>query len=41
MDMHPNAAAVMNGFMAFAQGDMDAMRALFSADAVWHSPGRN
>lgn len=39
--MHPNAQAVMKGFQAFAEGDMDGMRALFTEDAVWHSGGKN
>ena len=39
--MHPNAQVVMRGFQAFAEGDMDTMRSLFSADATWHSGGRN
>ena len=39
--MHPDAQTVLSGFQAFAQGDMDTMRGLFHANAVWHSAGRN
>lgn len=39
--MHPNAQAVMRGFKAFAEGDMAAMKQLFSDDASWHVAGRN
>ena len=39
--MHPDAQTVLSGFQAFAQGDMDTMRGLFHASAVWHSAGRN
>jgi ketosteroid isomerase-like protein len=39
--MHPNAATVMNGFRAFATGDIDTMRQMFADDATWHRFGRN
>jgi len=39
--MHPNAEVVLRGFQAFAEGDMDSMRSLFTDDATWHSGGRN
>ncbi len=39
--MHPNAQAVMKGFQSFAEGDMEAMRGMFTEDAVWHTGGKN
>lgn len=39
--MHPNAQTVMNGFQAFAKGDMDTMKQLLADDATWHRFGRN
>lgn len=39
--MHPNAQVVLRGFQAFAEGDMDTMRELFTDDATWHFSGRN
>ena len=39
--MHPDAQVVMQGFAAFAAGDMAAMKSLFADDATWHSPGNN
>jgi ketosteroid isomerase-like protein len=38
---HPNTDLVRKGFAAFASGDMAAMDALFSDDAVWHSSGKS
>lgn len=40
-DVHPNAEGVMKGFKAFAEGDVEGMKALFTEDAVWHSGGKN
>ncbi len=39
--MHPNAQAVLRGFQAFAEGDMETMKGLFTDDATWHFAGRN
>ena len=39
--MHPDAQVVMQGFAAFAAGDMATMKGLMADDAVWHSPGNN
>jgi uncharacterized protein len=38
---HPNAELFRRGYTAFQQGDMDAIRALFDADIVWHQPGHH
>lgn len=38
---HPNEQIVRDGFAAFKAGDMDALRRIISAGAVWHAPGRN
>jgi ketosteroid isomerase-like protein len=38
---HPNEEPVRRGFEAFAKGDLDTLRDLFDADAVWHAPGRS
>lgn len=38
---HPNEQVVRDGFAAFAAGDMEALRRMFAADAVWHVPGRS
>ncbi|MFQ5426785.1 MAG: nuclear transport factor 2 family protein [Gaiellales bacterium] len=39
--MHTDAQLVLTGFQAFAEGDMDTMRALFHDGAVWHAAGRS
>jgi ketosteroid isomerase-like protein len=39
--LHPNAQVVLQGFRAFAEGDMAAVKPLFHDDAIWHSSGRN
>ena len=41
MSEHPNATAAREGFAAFVRGDVAALLALFSPDAVWHVPGAN
>jgi uncharacterized protein len=38
---HPNEELVRRAFDAFANGDVDTLRALIDQDAVWHAPGRN
>ena len=38
---HPNATLVRRAYQAFGQRDLDTLRGLFAADAVWHSPGRH
>ena len=37
---HPNEELLRNGYAAFEKGDLDTLRGMFSADIVWHSPGR-
>lgn len=38
---HPNEQVVRDGFAAFSAGDMDALRRIIAADAIWHIPGRS
>jgi hypothetical protein len=38
---HPNEDLVRQGYDAFAKGDLDTLRKVFAADAVWHTPGHN
>ncbi|MGH8891926.1 MAG: nuclear transport factor 2 family protein [Actinomycetes bacterium] len=38
---HPNEQLVRDGFAAFSAGDMDALRRVIAADAIWHVPGRS
>ncbi|HWD42141.1 MAG TPA: nuclear transport factor 2 family protein [Actinomycetota bacterium] len=38
---HPNEDLIRQGYDAFSRGDMDALRALFHPDVVWHAPGRH
>jgi len=38
---HPNADLFRRGYTAFQNGDLDTVRALFSPDIVWHTPGRS
>ena len=38
---HPNAQVVLQGFRAFAEGDLATVKELFHDDATWHSSGRN
>jgi len=38
-DEHPNAAIYRRTAVAFRAGDVDALRDLIDADAVWHVPG--
>lgn len=37
---HPNEELLRGGYEAFARGDLDAVRSLFSEDIAWHIPGR-
>ena len=39
--MHPDAQVVMQGFAAFAAGDMAGLKGMFADDATWTSPGNN
>ena len=39
--VHPNAHVVLQGFRAFAEGDLATVKELFHDDAVWHATGRN
>ncbi|MCD7439856.1 nuclear transport factor 2 family protein [Streptomyces lincolnensis] len=39
MAEHPHAALVRKGFEAFSRGDMEALRALMTADCTHHVPG--
>ncbi len=41
MTEHPNATLVRGLFAAFQSGDLDAIRRVIPADAVWHFPGRS
>jgi uncharacterized protein len=38
---HPNEDLIRRGYAAFAAGDLDTLRELFAADAVWHTPGHS
>lgn len=40
MREHPNATVVRGLFAAFRSGDLDTIRSVIPADAVWHFPGR-
>jgi ketosteroid isomerase-like protein len=37
--IHPNAELVRRGYHAFAEGDIDMIRALLAHDISWHVPG--
>jgi ketosteroid isomerase-like protein len=37
---HPNEDLVRKGYAAFSAGDMDTMRQVIAADAIWHASGR-
>lgn len=39
MSDHPNLERAREGYMAFAEGDMDAVSGLMADDIVWHVPG--
>lgn len=36
-----NADIVRRGYAAFATGDLDTLREVFSPDILWHMPGRS
>jgi uncharacterized protein len=38
---HPNEEIVRQGYQAFGEGDMDALRSLFAPDAVHNATGNN
>lgn len=38
---HPNEDVIRKGFTAFSAGDMDTLRQIIAADAIWHVPGRS
>jgi uncharacterized protein len=38
---HANEELLRKGYEAFANGDMEALDALFADDVVWHTPGDN
>lgn len=38
---HPNEQLIRRGYEAFANGDMDTLRALFAPDIAWHVSGTN
>ena len=40
-DEHPNAAIARRLYERFAARDYDGLRDVFTADAVWHIPGRS
>lgn len=37
---HPNETFLRKGYDAFARGDLDALRSMFSNDILWHVGGR-
>jgi hypothetical protein len=41
MGMKENAEVVRNGYDAFAKGDLETLRELIAADAVWKVPGKS
>lgn len=41
MEEHPHIQLVRDGYAAFGHGDLDAIRALFAPDIVWHIGGRS
>ena len=41
MGEHPDCALVRHGYDAFQRGDLDALSALMTADAVHHVPGNS
>ena len=41
MTEHPDIAVFTNAYAAFTTGDMEALARVFSADVVWHTPGRH
>ena len=42
MAEHPNAALLRAGYVAFANGDIDALRErYFDPSIVWHTPGHS
>jgi len=41
MAEHSNVDLLRRGYDAFATGDMDTLRDLFSENIVWHVPGSN
>ncbi|HEX9891787.1 MAG TPA: nuclear transport factor 2 family protein [Actinomycetota bacterium] len=38
---HPNEELIRQGYASFGSGELDAVRASFSPDIIWHAPGRN
>ena len=38
---HPNVQRLRDGYAAFAKGDMDAVKELWTDDVVWHVGGNN
>lgn len=41
MAEHPNVTRIMDGYAAFAKGDLAALNDLFAEDLLWHVDGRN
>ncbi|MEU8567023.1 nuclear transport factor 2 family protein [Streptomyces pathocidini] len=41
MAEHPDCALVRRGYEAFAQGDLDTLATLFTADVTHHVPGES
>ena len=41
MAEHPHIQLVRDGYAAFARGDLDAIRAMFDPEIVWHIGGRS
>jgi ketosteroid isomerase-like protein len=40
MAEHANIALIRRGYDAFAKGDLEAIREIFSPDIAWHTGGR-
>jgi len=41
MAEHPNVARILDGYAAFATGDLTALNEQFADDILWHIGGRN
>ena len=41
MTEHPNARLARQGYVAFAQGDLETFKDLMADNVVWHEPGRS
>ena len=41
MSEHPNVRLIRRGYVAFARGDLEAVRELMADGVLWHEPGRS